>query len=97
MEWGLIRPGAPATNRDVAGSSPAGRSTGAPRFALLTASRHESCRARHIPRESAISRLQRQGVPSRFIVIPDEGHWILEPQNSAFWYGQVLEWLKKYL
>jgi dipeptidyl aminopeptidase/acylaminoacyl peptidase len=41
--------------------------------------------------------LQRQGVPSRLIVIPDEGHWILEPQNCAFWYGQVMDWLKKYL
>ena len=29
--------------------------------------------------------LQRQGVPSRLVVFPDEGHWILKPQNSAFW------------
>jgi dipeptidyl aminopeptidase/acylaminoacyl peptidase len=41
--------------------------------------------------------LQRQGVASKLIVFPDEGHWILKPQNSAFWYGQVLDWLKKYL
>ena len=41
--------------------------------------------------------LQRQGVPSRLVVVPDEGHWILKPANSAFWYGQVMEWLKKYL
>ncbi len=41
--------------------------------------------------------LQRQGVPSRLVVFPDEGHWILKPQNSAFWYNEVLEWLKKYL
>lgn len=41
--------------------------------------------------------LQRQGVPSRLIVFPDEGHWILKPQNSAFWYRAVLEWLGKYL
>jgi dipeptidyl aminopeptidase/acylaminoacyl peptidase len=41
--------------------------------------------------------LQRQGVPSRLVVFPDEGHWILKPQNSAFWYGQVMEWLRKYL
>ena len=27
--------------------------------------------------------LQRQGVPSRFINFPDEGHWVLKPQNSA--------------
>ncbi len=41
--------------------------------------------------------LQRQGVPSRLVVVPDEGHWLLKPANSAFWYGQVMDWLKKYL
>jgi dipeptidyl aminopeptidase/acylaminoacyl peptidase len=41
--------------------------------------------------------LQRQGVPSRLVLFPDEGHWILKPQNSRFWYSQVLEWLKEYL
>ena len=41
--------------------------------------------------------LQRQGVPSRLVVFPDEGHWILKPQNSAFWYHEVQAWLKKYL
>jgi dipeptidyl aminopeptidase/acylaminoacyl peptidase len=41
--------------------------------------------------------LQRQAVPSRLIVFPDEGHWILKPQNSAFWYQEVLAWIKKYL
>jgi dipeptidyl aminopeptidase/acylaminoacyl peptidase len=41
--------------------------------------------------------LQREGVPSRLIVFPDEGHWILKPQNSVFWYAEVFEWLKKYL
>jgi dipeptidyl aminopeptidase/acylaminoacyl peptidase len=41
--------------------------------------------------------LQRQGVPSKLVVFPDEGHWILKPQNSRFWYGQVIGWLDKYL
>jgi len=41
--------------------------------------------------------LQRQDVPSRLIVFPDEGHWILKPENSAFWYQEVLGWIKKYL
>ena len=41
--------------------------------------------------------LQRQGVPSKLVVFPDEGHWILKPQNSAFWYAQVLDWLGRYL
>lgn len=41
--------------------------------------------------------LQRQGVPSKLIVFPDEGHWILKPQDSIVWYDQVLAWIGKYL
>jgi dipeptidyl aminopeptidase/acylaminoacyl peptidase len=43
------------------------------------------------------SALQRQGVPSRLIVFPDEGHWVLKPQNSEFWYQEFLRWLAQYL
>lgn len=41
--------------------------------------------------------LQRQNVPSKLVYFPDEGHWILKPQNSEFWFGQVLDWFGKYL
>ena len=41
--------------------------------------------------------LQRQGVPSRFINFPDEGHWVLKPKNSEFWHKEVFAWLKKYV
>ncbi len=41
--------------------------------------------------------LQRQGVPSKLIVFPDEGHWILKPANSALWYRNVIEWLDKWV
>ncbi len=41
--------------------------------------------------------LQLKGVESKLVVFPDEGHWILKPQNSEFWYGNVLDWFKKYL
>jgi dipeptidyl aminopeptidase/acylaminoacyl peptidase len=41
--------------------------------------------------------LQLKGVDSRIIVFPDEGHWILKPQNSEFWYTNVLDWFRKYL
>jgi dipeptidyl aminopeptidase/acylaminoacyl peptidase len=40
--------------------------------------------------------LQRRGVPSRFIYYPDENHWILTPQNSIFWYGEVRRWIEQY-
>ncbi len=41
--------------------------------------------------------LQLQNVESKLVVFPDEGHWILKPQNSEFWYGQVLDWFGKHL
>jgi len=41
--------------------------------------------------------LQRQGVESKLLVYPDEGHWILKPQNSELWYDTVLEWFDTYL
>jgi dipeptidyl aminopeptidase/acylaminoacyl peptidase len=41
--------------------------------------------------------LQLRGVDSKLIIFPDEGHWILKPQNSEFWHGHVLDWFKKYL
>ncbi|MFI5093924.1 MAG: S9 family peptidase [Candidatus Acidiferrum sp.] len=41
--------------------------------------------------------LQRQGVPSKLVIFPDEGHWVLKPQNSRFWYKTFLDWLATYL
>ena len=41
--------------------------------------------------------LQLKGVPSKLIIFPDEGHWILKPQNSEFWYSNVISWLDKYV
>ncbi|MDT5261301.1 MAG: hypothetical protein QOC61_305, partial [Acidobacteriota bacterium] len=41
--------------------------------------------------------LQRQGIESKLVVFPDEGHWILKPANSQFWYTTVLDWLDAHL
>ncbi|MBM3978984.1 MAG: S9 family peptidase [Planctomycetes bacterium] len=40
--------------------------------------------------------LQRNGVPSRFVNFPDEGHHVLKPKNSEHWHKEVFAWLKKY-
>jgi dipeptidyl aminopeptidase/acylaminoacyl peptidase len=37
--------------------------------------------------------LQMQKVPSKLLIFPDEGHWVLKPQNSILWYKTVLDWL----
>ena len=41
--------------------------------------------------------LQRQGVPSKLVVFPDEGHWVLKPLNSQFWYKTFLDWVGMYV
>ncbi|HSU93805.1 MAG TPA: S9 family peptidase [Gemmatimonadaceae bacterium] len=46
---------------------------------------------------SFFSALQRQGVQSRLVVFPDEGHWIQKPQNQKLWWSEVQGWLGKYL
>jgi dipeptidyl aminopeptidase/acylaminoacyl peptidase len=46
---------------------------------------------------SLFTALQRQGVPSRLLYFPDEGHWVLKPQNSRLWHATIFEWLHRYL
>ncbi|MBV9267514.1 MAG: S9 family peptidase [Acidobacteriaceae bacterium] len=40
--------------------------------------------------------LQEMEIPSKLVQFPDEGHWILKPQNSQVWYSTVIEWLNRY-
>lgn len=41
--------------------------------------------------------VQRKGIDSKLLMFPDEGHWVLKPQNSQLWFHTVLDWLDKYL
>lgn len=41
--------------------------------------------------------LQRQDVPSKLLIFPDEGHWVTKPQNSRLWYKNFQDWLATYL
>ena len=41
--------------------------------------------------------LQRQGIPSKMLYFPDEGHWVLKPQNSQLWYKTVNDWVDQWL
>jgi len=40
--------------------------------------------------------LQMEGVPSKMLYFPDEGHWVLKPQNSRLWYKTVNEWVDQW-
>jgi dipeptidyl aminopeptidase/acylaminoacyl peptidase len=37
--------------------------------------------------------LQLQKVPSQLLLFPDEGHWVLKPQNSLLWYKTFIDWI----
>jgi dipeptidyl aminopeptidase/acylaminoacyl peptidase len=41
--------------------------------------------------------LQRLKVPSRMLYFPDEGHWVLKPQNSELWYKTVNAWVDQWV
>jgi dipeptidyl aminopeptidase/acylaminoacyl peptidase len=41
--------------------------------------------------------LQRMRVPSRLLVWPDENHWILNAENSRYWYKELAVWLARWL
>ena len=41
--------------------------------------------------------LQRRRIPSKLLVWPDENHWILNPEDSRHWYGQLWDWLAKWM
>ncbi len=40
--------------------------------------------------------LQRMGVPSKFLYFPDEGHWVLKPQNAQLWNATVEDWCDRW-
>ncbi len=40
--------------------------------------------------------LQMEGVPSKMLYFPDEGHWVLKPQNSRLWYETVNAWVDRW-
>ncbi len=40
--------------------------------------------------------LQMEGVPSKMLYFPDEGHWVLKPQNSKLWYETVNAWVDQW-
>jgi len=41
--------------------------------------------------------LQMQKIPSKLLIFPDEGHWVLKPQNSLLWYKTVLDWIDSWV
>jgi dipeptidyl aminopeptidase/acylaminoacyl peptidase len=45
----------------------------------------------------AFTALRAQGIEGRFLYYPEEGHWILSPQNGLVWHREFFGWLDRYL
>ena len=45
----------------------------------------------------AFAAAQLRGIESRFLYFPQEGHWILSPQNGILWHRVFFDWLARYL
>lgn len=45
----------------------------------------------------AFNAAQLLGIPSKFLYFPEEGHWVLSPQNGLIWHDQFFDWLNTYL
>ena len=46
---------------------------------------------------AAFNAAQMMGVPSKLVVFPEENHWILQPQNSLYWYRVFFDWLDRWM
>jgi dipeptidyl aminopeptidase/acylaminoacyl peptidase len=46
---------------------------------------------------AAFTALQRRGIPSRLVVFPDEGHWVLKPRNAKAFHDLLFAWLGEHL
>ncbi len=44
----------------------------------------------------AFTAAQVRGIPSRFLYFPNEGHWVLSPQNGVLWHRIFFDWLSRY-
>ena len=44
----------------------------------------------------AFTAAQLQGVPSRLLMFPEEGHWVLQAQNGVLWQREFFGWLDRW-
>lgn len=47
--------------------------------------------------QEAFQAAQLKGIKSKFLLFPDENHWVLQPQNALVWQGEFFKWLKETL
>lgn len=64
---------------------------------ILIISNEKDYRVPYTQGLEAYTAARSMGVPARFISYPDEGHWVLKPQNSVMWQREFFKWLDTYL
>ena len=47
--------------------------------------------------QEAFQAAQLKGIKSKFLLFPDENHWVLKPQNALVWQREFFGWLKETL
>lgn len=47
--------------------------------------------------QEAFQAAQLRGIKSRFMLFPDENHWVLKPQNALVWQREFFKWLDETL
>ena len=47
--------------------------------------------------ESAFAAAKLRGIPAQMLLLPDENHWVLKPQNGILWQRTFFRWLDKWL
>ena len=47
--------------------------------------------------QEAFQAAQLKGIKSKFVLFPDENHWVLQPQNAMVWQKEFFGWLKETL
>ena len=47
--------------------------------------------------QEAFQAAQLRGIKSRFVLLPEENHWVLKPQNAQVWQKEFFRWLKETL
>lgn len=54
-------------------------------------------RIMHTQGESAFQAAKMRGIPAQLLLLPDENHWVLKPQNGILWQRTFFNWLDKWL
>ena len=83
--------------RNGGGSSRTGEDLGSRRAAFGFTGLLKKSPAKVTGGQSSISTAGRKAVPTKLLIFPEKGRWVLKPGNSELWHRTVFAWLPEYL